>query len=69
MEVTLIILLLISIGVNLLMLYINWKQPQKVKEVKKEPRLTKEEKEKQKRIRESFDNLMKYDENIARSRK
>lgn len=69
MEVTLIILLLISIGVNLLMLYINWKQPKVVKEVKKEPRLTKEEKEKQKRIRESFDNLMKYDENIARSRK
>lgn len=69
MEIFLIIVLLISVGVNFF-LFINQRKPKiEVKEVKKEPKLSKEEKEKQKRIRESFDNLMNYDENIARARK
>ena len=69
MEIFLIIVLLISVGVNFF-LFINQRKPKiEIKEVKKEPKLSKEEKEKQKKIRESFDNLMNYDENIARSRK
>ena len=69
MEIFLIIVLLISVGVNFF-LFINQRKPKiEIKEVKKEPKLSKEEKEKQKKIRESFDNLMNYDENIARARK
>lgn len=66
MEIFLIIILLISVGINVFMLTNQRKQP---KEVKKEPKLTREEKEKQKKIREAFDSLMNYDEITARKRK
>ena len=71
MEIFLIIILLILVVANYTALFHSLKQMKKpeVKETEKKPRLTKEEKEKQKKIRESFDNLMNYDETIARSRK
>lgn len=69
MEIFLIIILLISVGINVFML-INQRKPKvEIKEVKKEPKLTREEKEKQKKIREAFDSLMNYDEITARKRK
>ena len=69
MEIFLIILVLIVVGINIFLLYKNMELKKKTKEVKKEPQLTKEEREKQKKIKESFDNLMNYDETIARRRK
>jgi uncharacterized membrane protein len=69
MEIFLFITLLICIGINFFLIYKNWLQKKEPKQVEKKPKLTKEEKEKQKKIRESFDNLMNYDENIARARK
>lgn len=69
MEIFLIIILLISVGINVFML-INQRKPKvEIKEVKKESKLTREEKEKQKKIREAFDSLMNYDETTARKRK
>lgn len=69
MEIILLIFLLVMVGLNFYLLYRGWEQIQKPKEVKKEPKLTKEEKEKQKKIKQSFENMMNYDETIARSRK
>lgn len=69
MEIFLIIILLISVGINTFLIT-NLKRPTKVVEkTENKPKLTKDEEKKQKKIREAFENLMNYDENIARSRK
>lgn len=66
MEIITIIMLVILLAFDGFILYDRFKQ-EKPKEIK--PKLTREEKEKQKRMKESFDNLMKYDEQTARKRK
>lgn len=65
MEIILLILLLISIGINFFLLI---KSEKKINEpkIEKKPKLTREEKEKQEQIKKAFDNLMSYDESIAR---
>lgn len=69
MEILLFIILLIQIGINIFVL-IKQKRPTKVVEkVENKPKLTKDEEKKQKRMREAFENLMNYDENVARTRK
>ena len=69
MEILLFIMLLIQIGINIFML-IKQKRPTKVVEkAENKPKLTKDEEKKQKKIREAFENLMNYDENVARTRK
>ena len=66
--ILLLIIIIISIGFNI---YMFIKQTEKVepKKVEKKPKLTKAEEEKQKKIKESFENLMNYDEATARKRK
>lgn len=69
MEIFLIISLVISVGINTF-LVTNLKRPTKVVEkVENKPKLTEDEEKKQKKIREAFENLMNYDENVARTRK
>ena len=72
MEIFIIILLLISLVFNGIVLYLHFipyeKENVKLEEPKK-PKLTQEEKDKQEKMKKSFDNLMNYDEKIARSRK
>ena len=71
MEIFIIILLFILIIINGIGLYLKFIPIEKktVKLEENKPKLTKEEEEKQKRIKESFDNLMNYDEATARKRK
>ncbi len=70
MEILMIILLIILILINGLTLYLNYINEHKtVKPEGKKQKLTREEKDKQEQIKKSFDNLMNYDEKIARSRK
>lgn len=67
--IILLILALVLATINIFLISkINLQNKEPIKEEKK-PRLTKEEKEKQKQLREAFESLMNYDENIARSRK
>lgn len=70
MEQVLMILILILVALNTRLLYKIEIQPYIPKKSKTEtiekPKLTREEKEKQKKIKESFNNLMNYDENLAR---
>lgn len=70
METVLIILILILVALNTRLLYkieIKPYIPKKSKpETIEKPKLSREEEEKQKMIKNAFDNLMNYDENIAR---
>ena len=69
MEIFTIILLLILIVMNICMFYIHfisYERKKVVLDTEKKPKLTKEEKDKQKKIKESFENLMNYDESVAR---
>lgn len=63
-----IIMLLLMIAIVVLDCFCLLKLYEKPKEQPKttKPRLTKEEKDKQERIKKSFDNLMNYDESVAR---
>lgn len=63
MEIILLILLLVSFGINVFLLTRREKVIEKPVE---KPELTTEEEKKQKQIKEAFNNLMNYDENIAR---
>ena len=67
MEIILLILLLVSFGINIFLLVKKEKKP--AKPIEKKPKLTKEEKDKQEQIKKAFDNLMNYDETTARRRK
>jgi hypothetical protein len=69
MEILIVILLIILLAFDgaIIVFYIKDKGTPKEKPMK--VKLSKEDKEKQKRIKESFDNLMKYDEQTARRRK
>lgn len=68
MEIVIIIMLVILLFMDGYIIYSDIKS--KIPEIKPmKPKLTKEEKDKQKMLRESFDNLMKYDEITARKRK
>ena len=69
MDIVLIILVLVLVGTNFFILYKTENRIQEPKKVEKEPKLTKEEKEKQKQLKKSFENLMNYDEKTARHRK
>ena len=69
MEIVITILLLILVLANIYVLYLMQNNEKKHIENKNKPKLTKEEKDKQEKIKEAFDNLMNYDEKIARSRK
>ena len=63
-----IIMILLMIALIVLDCFLLVKIYEKPKEQPKvtKPRLTKEEKDKQERIKKSFDNLMNYDESVAR---
>lgn len=61
------LLLLLLIDSFTLIKTFNKRETKPIKETK--PKLTKEEKDKQKQIKESFENLMNYDEYTARRRK
>lgn len=61
-----IVLMLIVIGLYILEFFEKRKLQRKIDEFnKKEPKLTKEEKEKQEKIQKSFNNLMEYDYDTA----
>lgn len=56
-----IVLIVIVIGLYILDFFEKRKLQRKIDEFnKKEPKLTKEEKEKQEKLRESFNNMMEY---------
>ena len=67
MDILILILLIILLAFDgaIIVFYFRDKKTPKPMKAK----LSKEDKEKQKRIKESFDNLMKYDEQTARRRK
>jgi len=69
MKILLIILLLILITMNIITIYMCFMSYErkniKLKEPMK-PKLTKEQKDKQEQLKKSFDNLMNYDESVAR---
>ena len=67
MEIILLILLLVSFGINIFLLVKKENKPEKP--IEKKPKLTREEKDKQEQIKKAFDNLMNYDETTARRRK
>lgn len=72
MDILIIILLLILLAVDITTLYLNFIPYERTKvklEEPKKPKLTREEEDKQKQIKKSFENMMNYDEKIARSRK
>lgn len=61
-----IVLIVIVIGLYILDFFEKRKLQRKIDEFdKKEPKLTKEEKEKQEKIQKSFNNLMEYDYDTA----
>lgn len=61
-----IVLIAIVIGLYVLDFFEKKKLQRKIEEFnKKEPKLTKEEKEKQEKIQKSFNNLMEYDYDTA----
>lgn len=61
-----IVLIVIVIGLYILDFFEKRKLQRKIEEFnKKEPKLTKEEKEKQEKIQKSFNNLMEYDYDTA----
>lgn len=61
-----IVLMLIVIGLYILDFFEKRKLQRKIEEFnKKEPKLTKEEKEKQEKMQKSFNNLMEYDYDTA----
>ena len=61
-----IVLIVIVIGLYILEFFEKRKLQRKIDEFnKKEPKLTKEEKEKQEKIQKSFNNLMEYDYDTA----
>ena len=61
-----IVLISIVIGLYILDFFEKRKLQRKIEEFnKKEPKLTKEEKEKQEKIQKSFNNLMEYDYDTA----
>lgn len=61
-----IVLISIVIGLYILDFFEKRKLQRKIDEFnKKEPKLTKEEKEKQEKIQKSFNNLMEYDYDTA----
>lgn len=61
-----IVLIVIVIGLYILEFIEKRKLQRKIDEFnKKEPKLTKEEKEKQEKIQKSFNNLMEYDYDTA----
>lgn len=64
MEIIIIILLLILLAIDCYILYKSI--PKKEKPIAT-PKLTKEENDKQKQLKQSFENLMNYDEKAARS--
>jgi len=63
--ITILLIILLAFDGAIVVFYLRDKKTPKPMKVK----LSKEDKEKQKRIKESFDNLMKYDEATARRRK
>lgn len=61
-----IVLIAIVIGLYIIDFFEKKKLQRKIEEFnKKEPKLTKEEKEKQEKIQKSFNNLMEYDYDTA----
>lgn len=61
-----IVLIVIVIGLYILDFFEKRKLQRKIDEFnKKEPKLTKEEKEKQEKMQKSFNNLMEYDYDTA----
>lgn len=61
-----IVLIVIVIGLYILDFFEERKLQRKIDEFnKKEPKLTKEEKEKQEKMQKSFNNLMEYDYDTA----
>lgn len=61
-----IVLIVIVIGLYILDFFEKRKLQRKIEEFnKKEPKLTKEEKEKQEKMQKSFNNLMEYDYDTA----
>ena len=61
-----IVLMLIVIGLYIVDFFEKRKLQRKIDEFnKKEPKLTKEEKEKQEKMQKSFNNLMEYDYDTA----
>ena len=67
--ILLLIIIIISIGFNIFMIIKQTEKINEPKKVERKPKLTKAEEEKQKKIKESFENLMNYDETTARKRK
>lgn len=66
MEILILILLIILLLVDGFILYMVFFKQKKLPAKEIKPRMTKEEKEKQKEIKTAFDNLMRYDEQLAR---
>lgn len=69
MEIFLIIGLVISVGINTFLCMNPRTTTKVVEKTENKPKLTEDEEKKQKKIREAFENLMNYDENVARTRK
>ena len=69
MEILIVILLIILLAFDAAIVFEFLKEKRAVKPKESKVKLSKEDKEKQKKIKESFDNLMKYDEQTARRRK
>ena len=68
MKILIVILLLVLIATDGFLIYETIVKREEVGKTPK-PKLTKEQKDKQKQIKESFENLMNYDETTARRRK
>jgi len=66
MKVFVIIMLALLLAFDIFVVIEYFKLIKENKEKPVKPELTREEKEKQEQLRKSFDNLMNYDENIAR---
>lgn len=66
MEILIILLLFILLFINVFALYKQFYEHEKPVAGQIKPKLTKEEKDKQEQIKKSFENLMNYDESIAR---
>ncbi|MBO7733033.1 MAG: hypothetical protein J6S67_10780 [Methanobrevibacter sp.] len=69
MEILILILLILLLFLNAFVLYTVFLKQKKPVKTEAKPKLTKEEKDKQKEIKKAFDNLMNYDENAARKRR
>ena len=66
MKIFVIIVLILLFASNVFILVEYFKEIKKHETKQTKPKLTREEKDKQKQLKESFENLMNYDESVAR---